>query len=52
MSRESWVSAYMEKFDECKELGMTDKEANLWGVEWAEGQWERELDRAEYMDDR
>ena len=51
MTKESWVSAYINKFDECLEQGMTDKDANVIAVEWAEGAWERELDQAEYRKD-
>ncbi len=49
MSKELWVDAYNEKFDEWIEEGMTTDQADQEAIEWADGLFERLQDQADFM---
>jgi len=49
VTKELWIDAYTEKYDECIEEGMTEKEADKKSVEWAEGAFERAMDAADNL---
>ena len=49
MSKESWIAAYDEKYDECIEQGLRPAEADKQAVKWAEGAFERLQDYADNL---
>ena len=43
--KEIWIESYDEKYSECIEAGMSHDEADKFATEYAEGSYERLLDR-------
>lgn len=49
MSKELWCDDFNEKYNECIEEGMTDKEAIKEATVWADGYMERLQDNADNL---